>query len=179
MNLASLKFLLLMGLFLSFSTRIYAEIKPPNYDFTFASLGSFLPGGTLEKIKSDKTIQSDIFEDNGNLKILRIKLKRANYNIDVYVQTKDDKITDMFARLPQHFIHDIFLADLQKKYKKQDKYVQKDMNALYVWMNRDGNNIIYQGSCSITCFPMFVEVVSGDKSVVPLYQKFNEALPKW
>lgn len=179
MNLASLKFLLLMGLLLSFSTRIYAEIKPPNYDFTFASLGPFLPGGTLEKIKSDKTIQSDIFEDNGNLKILRIKLKRANYHIDVYVQTKDDKITDMFARLPQHFIHDIFLADLQKKYKKQDKYVQKDMNALYVWMNRDGNNIIYQGSCSITCFPMFVEVVSGDKSVVPLYQKFNEALPKW
>lgn len=179
MNLASLKFLLLMGLLLSFSPRIYAEIKPPNYDFTFASLGPFLPGGTLEKIKSDKTIQSDIFEDNGNLKILRIKLKRANYHIDVYVQTKDDKITDMFARLPQHFIHDIFLADLQKKYKKQDKYVQKDMNALYVWMNRDGNNIIYQGSCSITCFPMFVEVVSGDKSVVPLYQKFNEALPKW
>lgn len=179
MNLVSLKFLLFMGLLLSFSTRIYAEIKPPNYDFTFASLGPFLPGGTLEKIKSDKTIQSDIFEDNGNLKILRIKLKRANYHIDVYVQTKDDKITDMFARLPQHFIHDIFLADLQKKYKKQDKYVQKDMNALYVWMNRDGNNIIYQGSCSITCFPMFVEVVSADKSVVPLYQKFNEALPKW
>lgn len=168
-----------MGLLLSFSTRIYAEIKPPNYDFTFASLEPFLPGGNLEKIKSDKTIQSDIFEDNGNLKILRIKLKRANYHIDVYVQTKDGKITDMFARLPQHFIHDIFLADLQKKYKKQDKYVQKDMNALYVWMNRDGNNIIYQGSCSITCFPMFVEVVSGDKSVVPLYQKFNEALPKW
>lgn len=179
MNLASLKILLLMGLLLSFSTRIFAEIKPPNYDFTFASLEPFLPGRTFEKIKSDKTIQSDIFEDNGNIKILRIKLKRANYVIDVYVQTKDGKITDMFARLPQHFIHDIFLADLQKKYKKQDKYVQKDMNALYVWMNRDGNNIIYQGSCSITCFPMFVEVVSGDKSVVPLYQKFNEALPKW
>lgn len=161
------------------STPVLADIKPPNYDFTFASLESFLPGGTLEKVKSDKTIQSDIFEDNGNLKIIRLKLKRANYHLDVYVQIKNDKITDMFVRLPQHFIHDIFLADLQKKYKKQDKYVQKDMNALYVWMNRDGNNILYQGSCSITCFPMFIEVVSADKTVVPLYQKFNEALPKW
>ena len=179
MKRESFKFLLLTCLSLSISTAIFAEIKPPNYDFTFESLGPFLPGGTLEKAKSDKTIQSDIFEDNGNLKIMRFKLKRANYHLDIYVQVKDDKITDMYVRLPQHFIHDIFLADLQKKYKKQDKYVQKDMSALYVWMNRDNNNIIYHGSCSITCFPMFVEVVSTDKTVVPLYKKFNDALPKW
>ena len=179
MKREALKFLLLTCLLLSFSTPVFTEIKPPNYDFTFDSLGPFLPGGTLEKIKTDKTIQSDIFEDNGNLKILRFKLKRANYHLDIYTQIKDDKIIDMFVRLPQHFIHDIFLADLQKKYKKQDKYVQKDMNALYVWLNRDNNNIIYHGSCSITCFPMFVEVVSTDKTVVPLYKKFNDALPKW
>lgn len=179
MNVLFIKLLPLICLFLGLSTPVSADIKPPNYDFTMASLGPFLPGGTLEKSKADKTIQSDIFEDNGNLKIIRLKLKRANYHLDVYVQTKDDKIIDMFVRLPQHFIHDILLADLQKKYKKQDKYVQKDMNALYVWMNREGNNIIYQGSCSITCFPMFIEVVSTDKTVVPLYQKFNEALPKW
>lgn len=179
MKRETFKFLLLTCLSLSISTAIFAEIKPPNYDFTFESLGPFLPGGTLEKAKSDKTIQSDIFEDNGNLKIMRFKLKRANYHLDIYVQVKDDKITDMYVRLPQHFIHDIFLADLQKKYKKQDKYVQKDMSALYVWMNRDNNNIIYHGSCSITCFPMFVEVVSNDKTVVPLYKKLNDALPKW
>ena len=179
MKRETFKFLLLTCFALSISTAIFAEIKPPNYDFTFESLGPFLPGGTLEKAKSDKTIQSDIFEDNGNLKIMRFKLKRANYHLDIYVQVKDDKITDMYVRLPQHFIHDIFLADLQKKYKKQDKYVQKDMSALYVWMNRDNNNIIYHGSCSITCFPMFVEVVSTDKTVVPLYKKFNDALPKW
>lgn len=179
MNVLFIKFLLLIGLTLGLSTPVFADIKPPNYDFTLASLEPFLPGGNLEKSKTDKSIQSDIFEDNGNLKIIRLKLKRANYHIDVYVQIKDNKIIDMYARLPQHFIHDIFLADLQKKYKKQDKYVQKDMNALYVWMNRDGNNIIYQGSCSITCFPMFIEIVSADKTVVPLYKKFNEALPKW
>lgn len=179
MKLAFLYFLLLTTLSLIFPTHALTEIKPPNYDFTLASLSPFFPGGSLDKVKTEKTIQSDIFEDKGNLKIIRIKLKRANYSIDIYLQTKDDKITDMFARLPQHFIHDIFLKDLQTIHKKQDKYIQKDMNALYVWTNRDGNNIIYQGSCSITCFPMFIEVVSNDKSVVPLYQKFNEALPKW
>ena len=174
-----LKLLLFTSLLIGLNNPLFAGIKPPNYDFTFTSLLPFLPGGNFSKIKLDKSIQSDIFENNGQIKIFRIILKRANYNIDLYVQVKDDLIIDMYARLPQHFIHDIFLADLQKKYKKQDKYVQKDMSALYVWMNRENHNIIYQGSCSITCFPMFIEVVSNDKSIVPFYQKFNLAVPKF
>ena len=158
---------------------ISAEITPPNYDFTMSTLEPFFPGASVEKAKSDKAIQSDIYEDNGNLKIVRFKLKRKNYYLEVFIQTNGDKITDMFVRLPQYFIHDLFLKELQTKYKKQDKYVRKDLSALYVWLGRDGNNIIYHGSCSITCFPMFIEVVSTDKTVIPLYQKFNEALPKW
>ena len=179
MKAVSLKLLLFISLLIGLSNTLLAGIKPPNYDFTFASLLPFMPGGSFTKITSDKSIQSDIFENNGPVKIFRIILKRANYNIDLYVQVKNDIIIDMYARLPQHFIHDIFLADLQKKYKKQDKYVQKDMSALYVWMNRENNNIIYHGSCSITCFPMFIEVVSNDKTVVPFYQKFNLAIPKF
>lgn len=157
---------------------VLAEIKPPNNDFTLAVIESFFPGQSVEKIKSDKTIQLDIFEDNGNLKTLKIRLKKTNYTLDIYLQTKDDKITDLYVRLPQHFLHDLVLADLQKKYKKQDKFIRKDLSALYTWMNRDGNNIIYHGSCSITCFPMFLEIVSTEKTVTPFYQKFNVALPK-
>ena len=158
---------------------VLADITPPNYDFSLSSLEPFFPGATMEKIKSDKTIQSDIFEDNGNLKTLKIKLVKPDYKLEIYLQTKDDKVTDMFVRLPQHFYHDLILADLQKKYKKQDKFIRKDMSALYLWMNRDGNNVIYHGSCSITCFPMFIEIASVDKSVTPFYKKLNEALPKW
>lgn len=168
-----------MSFLMMFSSLIFAEIKSPNYDFTLASIEPFFPGKSLAELAKDKAIKSDIFEDNGEAKIMRTKLHRGNYILDVYTQVKGDKITDVFVRLPQHFIHDLFLADLVKKYKKQDKYVRKDMSALYVWMNRDGNNILYQGSCSITCFPMFIEVVSNDKKVIPLYQKLNEALPKW
>jgi hypothetical protein len=179
MKRALIKYLSLATFFVVFSSPVYPDIKPPNYDFTMATLEPFFPGKNAVDIQKDKTIKSDIFEDNGNAKIMHFKLKRTNYALDIYAQVKSDKITDIFVRLPQHFIHDLFLAELVKKYKKQDKFVRHDMSALYVWMNRDGNNILYHGSCSITCFPMFIEVVSKDPAIVPLYQKFNEALPKW
>lgn len=157
---------------------IHAEITPPNYDFTLKTLETFTPGKNIEEVKKQNP-KFDIFEDNGEQKILRFKLIRANYFLDVYTQVKKETITDLFVRLPQHFLHDLFLRDLQKKWKKQDKFVRHDMSALYVWFNRDTFNIIYQGSCSITCFPMFIEIVSTEKSVVPMYVKLNEALPKW
>ncbi len=156
-----------------------AEIKSPNYDFNLATIEPFFPGKSLEEAKKDKAIKSDIFEDNGSIKIWRLKLNKTTYILDIYVQVKDEKITDMFVRLPQHFSHDQVLRDLQTRYKKQDKYIHKDMSALYLWNEKEGNNIIYHGSCSISCFPMFLEVVSSDKTVTPLYQKLNEALPKW
>jgi len=157
---------------------IHAEITPPNYDFTLKSIENFLPGKNIEEIKKQNP-KFDLFADSGDQKILRFKLLRANYILDVYTQVKKDVITDLFVRLPQHFLHDIFLADLQKKWKKQDRYVKHDRSALYVWLNRDNTNIIYHGSCSITCFPMFIEIVSTEKSIKPMYEKLNEALPKW
>jgi hypothetical protein len=78
--------------------------------------------------------------------------------------------------MPQYFNHDLFLKELQTKWKKQDKFVRKDQSSLYTWFNRDQMNILYHGSCSITCFPMFIEFSSLDKSLKPLYVKFNEAL---
>lgn len=157
---------------------IHAEITPPNYDFTLKTIESFTPGKNIEEIKKQNP-KFDIFEDNGEQKVLRFKIARANYSLDVYTQVKKDQVTDLFVRLPQHFLHDLFLSDLQKKWKKQDKFVRHDKSAVYVWINRDNFNIIYQGSCSITCFPMFLEIVSTDKSVTPMYKKLNMALPKW
>lgn len=174
-----LKFLSVISIYSTLLFTVSAEIKTPNYDFTPATLEPFFPGSTMEKIKADKAIVSDIFEDNGNQKIIKIKLQKPNYRLDIFLQTKDDIVTDLFVRLPQHFNHDLLLTELQKKYKKQDKFVRKDMSALYVWMGRDGNNILYHGSCSVACFPMFIEFVKADKTIVPLYQKLNEALPKW
>ena len=164
--------------FLPLIFRIHAEITPPNYDFTLKSIDNFTPGKNIEAVKKENP-KFDLFADNGDQKILRFKLKRTNYILDVYTQVKKDTITDVFVRLPQFFLHDIFLKDLQAKWKKQDKYVRHDRSAVYVWFNRDNNNIIYHGSCFITCFPVFIEIVKDDKTVTPMYQKLNEALPKW
>lgn len=178
MNFFYLKKLCLISLFTLLSAGIQAEIKTPNYDFSLALLEPFLPGKNVIELNKDKAFRSEIFEDNGTQKIIKFKLKKENYVLELYTQVKQDVITALYVRLPQHFNHDQFLMELQKKYKKQDKYIRKDLSALYTWLNRDGFNILYHGSCSITCFPMFVEMVSTDKSVIPLYQKFNEALPK-
>jgi hypothetical protein len=169
---------LLFILLCFFILPIHAEITPPNYDFTLKSIEDFSPGKNIEVLKKQNP-KFDIFSDNGDQKILRFKLKRTNYSLDVYTQVKKEIITDLFVRLPQHFLHDILLRDLQKKWNKQDRYTRHDKSAIYVWLNRENVNIIYHGSCSITCFPMFIELVSKDPSVVPMYEKLNTALPKW
>jgi hypothetical protein len=165
-------------LFLLISFYLYAEITPPNYDFTLKSLEIFYPGKPIEEVKKLNPKYKTI-EDNGDAKLFLFQIKKANYKLDIYTQVKKDQITDLYVRLPQHFIHDIVLKDLQKTWKKQDRFVRKDGSALYTWLNRDNFNIIYQGSCSITCFPMFLEIVSTDKAVKPLYNKFNEAVPAY
>lgn len=172
------KLLLVISCLLVTIADIQGEIKSPNYDFTLTSLELFFPGKSLEEAKKTNP-NSEIFEDNGDLKVIRFNLKRAGYKLDVYTQVKKDEIVDLYVRLPQHFLHDLLLADLQKKYKKQDHFIRKDLSALYVWKNREGHHLLYHGSCSITCFPMYLEVVKASPDIIPLYQRFNEALPLW
>lgn len=176
MEYISSSLLLLMSIIGLSIADIQAQSKSPNYDFTITSLELFFPGKSLAEVKKSQP-KFDLFEDLGDVKILRFQLRRAGYMLDVYTQVKGDTINALYVRLPQHFLHDLLLADLQKRYKKQDHFVRKDLSALYVWKNRESNNIIYHGSCSITCFPMFLEVVSASPDIIPLYQKFNEALP--
>lgn len=162
----------------SLVTRIDAKITPPNYDFKISMLETFFPTKSVEEIKK-QIPKFDIVEDSGDQKILKFKLNKKEYILDIYVQVKKDLIIDTYIRMPQHFNHDLLLKELQEKWKKQDKFKNKDRSSLYTWFNRDRMNILYQGSCSITCFPMFLEFTTSDNSVKPLYQKFNEALPIW
>lgn len=168
----------LICLIFSSFTLIHAKITPPNYDFKFSDIENFFPTKSVEEAKKICP-KFEIYEDNGDAKIYKFKLIKKDYYLDIYSQVKKDSITDSFIRMPQYFSHDLFLKELQSKWKKQDKFKRKDQSSYYVWMNKDAMNIIYQGSCSITCFPMFIEFVSTDKSVTPLFQKFNEALPIW
>jgi len=178
MKIVFQKILLLSTLLMALNSSLLAEIKTPNYDFSLVLIEPFFPGKSVVDLQKDKGIRSEIFEDNGSRKIWKLHLKKENYYLDFYLQTKNDIISDVFVRLPQHFNHDQFLIELQKRFKKQDKFIRKDLSALYAWLNKENFNILYHGSCSISCFPVFLEIVTTDKSVTPLYQKFNEALPK-
>jgi hypothetical protein len=162
----------------SLVTGVHAKITPPNYDFKFEIIENFFPTKSFEEIKKQK-LKIETIEDNGDQKLFKIKLVKKDYSLDIYAQVKKDIIVDTYIRMPQYFSHDLFLKELQTKWKKQDKFKHKDGSSYYTWFNRDNMNILYQGSCSITCFPMFIEFVSTDKSVSPLYNKFNEALPIW
>jgi hypothetical protein len=155
---------------------VHAKITPPNYDFNLGVIENFFPSKTIEDIKK-LNLKIETLEDNGDSKLLKTKLIKKDYVLDIYLQLKKDIIIDTYIRMPQYFNHDIFLKELQTKWKKQDKFKNKDGSSYYVWFNRDNLNILYQGSCSITCFPMFIEFVkSGDKSTPPLYKKFNDNL---
>lgn len=155
---------------------VHAKITPPNYDFNWGVIENFFPSKTIEDIKKIN-LKIETLEDNGDLKLLKTKLIKKDYSLDIYLQLKKDVIFDTYIRMPQYFSHDIFLKELQSKWKKQDKFKNKDGSSYYVWFNRDNMNILYQGSCSITCFPMFIEFVKyGEKGTPPLYKKFNDNL---
>lgn len=167
--------------FLSFyQSKIFAEIVPPNYKFELKLLERFLPGNDYTKLEADKTLSLIPFEKNGDNQIIQTKLISSHYIIEIYLQINSGQITSSFIKFPQHFSHDQLLDQLQKQYKKQDQFTRKDMSALYTWNNREGKNILYHGTCTISCFPLFIEFVQSDGKSTTLYQKFNDLLPtKW
>lgn len=175
--------LIIFSLFISYLALnigvVHSEIKAPNYDFSLTLLEPFLPGKKSSELLKDKALSSELFEDAGATKIYRFKVRKENYSLDIYAQIKQEDIVDVYIRLPQYFIHDKFLQQLRDKYQKHDRYVVKDKSALYIWFNKESTNVIYHGSCSISCFPVFLEITSNEKSIIPIYKKLNEAIPKW
>jgi len=165
-------FLFIYSLFI----QIHAEITPPNYDFNLSKIEIFFPKKSFEEVKK-KHPEIKIIEDGGDSKIYFIKFQAKEYTLDIYTQVKNEIIIDVYIRLPQYFHHDLVLKELQTNYKKQNSFSRKDGSALYTWLNQNGTNILYQGSCSITCFPMFLEIVSNESGITPLYKKFNQAIP--
>lgn len=165
-------FLFIYSLFI----QIHAEITPPNYDFNLSKIEIFFPKKTIEEVKKNYP-KIKIIEDAGDSKIYFIKFQAKEYTLDIYTQVKNEKIIDVYIRLPQYFHHDLVLKELQTNYKKQNSFSRKDGSALYTWLNQNGTNILYHGSCSITCFPMFLEIVSNESGMTPLYKKFNQAIP--
>ena len=158
-----------------FVNRAFSKVEAPNYNFTLKKLEPFTPGKLISDIPKELG-KGEITSDDGDTKIIRYSLVHARYNFPIYVQVKKGVILDFYARFPTYFIHDKFHQSLIDKFGKQTKYYKQENNALYEWKNSNGMRVLYSGSCTITCYPVYltyIQVTKKKGDFVPLIQKFS------
>ena len=97
-------------------------------------------------------------------------------NVNIWIQIKDEYVIDFYARLPTHFSHDYFHQFLIKRYGKQNSYFKQNRSAIYEWKDKNGDDIIYSGQCTLTCFPHYLSIVSRQESreITNLLQFFSD-----
>lgn len=151
-------FVIITALIASFP-RAYSKIEPPNYDFSLDAFNKFAPGVTYDDIAKDYKPEL-VMENPDGTAVYKIYINHMRYVFPLFFQTYQKKIIDYIARLPSYFIHDIFHQSIINRYGKQNKYTKKENSAVYIWDNIQGTNkIIYSGSCTITCFPMYYALI--------------------
>lgn len=156
------KFLSIVTCFQILVNPSLAKVDPQNYNFSLDSLKAFFPGQKIADL--EKTHGKGHFVKNaGPNKIHRFYVAQIRYKFPVYIQEKDGVIIDMFAKLPSYFNHDLYHQSLINRYGKQDEYLKQENNAIYGWRGKKGIDITYSGSCTITCFPIYMAVSPNPK----------------
>jgi hypothetical protein len=136
-----------------------AKVTPKNYDFTYDKFKDFYPGQNISAIKS-KYKNLKLINKQGAVETYEATITHVRYVFPLYIQIKEEKVIDFFAKLPSYFIHDIFHQSIINRYGMQNKFHHKDGTSFYVWNNADGIKITYSGACTITCFPIFIHGIS-------------------
>ena len=81
----------------------------------------------------------------------------------------------MFVRPPSYLLHDFFHQDLINKYGKQNEYTHENGSGYYYWATKN-KDIYYQGSCTITCFPIFYSEVAKQSALPPTYKSLGKLM---
>jgi len=161
-----------------FSTCFYtakAAVEPPNYEFSIETLQLFMPDQKFDEIQKKYQKYETLYNKNG-FKILKFNVEQIRYKFPVLVQFKNDIVTDMHARLPTYFLHNIFHQTLINKLGAQDLYKKIEEQALYIWKNKQNLKHSYFGSCTITCFPVYYSVEKVDHEFGSQYQSIINRL---
>jgi len=137
---------------------ISAKVDPPNYDFSLDALAVFKPDQDLETIKK-KYPGGEEISSQGSVSVWRFYVAHIRYKFPVWVQLKNGKVLDSFATLPSYFLHDVFHQSIINRYGKQDSYYKKEENAVYSWEKKTDIKMVYSGSCTITCFPLYFSMI--------------------
>ena len=141
----------------------YAKVDPPNYDFSLDRLEPFMPGKSLKESLKKQTEVEVIRKEKG-YEVRKIYIEHIRYKFPLLIQSKDGVITDFYARLPAYFLHNIFHQSLINRLGDQDIYKKLEEQAVYAWKNKKGNNHVYSGACTITCFPVYYTVFKVEKA---------------
>ncbi len=148
-----------------------AKVEAPNYNFSIETLQDFLPGVTLESIEK-KYGKGSVEKRNAQARTLKFFVSHIRYKFPVLVQESEGKIIDMYARLPNYFLHDVFLQSLVNKLGKQTSYKKTGEAAHYIWDLKDTRHI-YDGTCTITCFPIFYAVEKKESPIRSILEQMK------
>lgn len=148
-----------------------AQVEPPNYDFSLDALAVFYPGQNLQAMTQEHG-EGELMEKKGKTRLYKFYIAHIRYKFPVFVQVnQNDQAVDFFARLPTYFLHDIFHQSLINRYGAQQRYFLQENNAVYKWTELENMQLTYSGTCTITCFPIYLtgiaaNVPQGHKSLL-------------
>ncbi len=163
-----------------------SEIQQTNYNFQLENLQDFFPENKLDKKNSKiRNLVSLSKEDKKEIVLFKY-YDSLIYPLTINAQLIDDEISDIYIRFPNNFPHNMVLANIRKHFGKRDRTFRQNRDVLFTWVNKmlSGKNVevIYNGSCSIDCFPLGIYIISKkaqkDPSFISLYQKFIKDFPK-
>ena len=157
-----------------YSTLSLGKVDPKNYDFSLDQFKDFIPDKSQEDLAS-KYGKGEVMFKDGEAITLKYNVTHIRYKFPIFVTFFENKSIGFFARLPSYFLHDVFHQSLINRFGKQDLYSKKLNAAIYIWKNEEGMKYTYQGQCTITCFPMYLQV---EKLTLPTKLKENPSLLK-
>ena len=151
---------------------INAKVEAPNYNFSVDTLQDFSPGSSIDTIEK-KYGKGSLEKNAAGARTLKYFVSHIRYKFPVLVQESEGKVLDMYARLPHYFLHDVFLQSLVNRLGKQSSFKKTGEHAFYVW-EKDGMKHVYDGACTITCFPIFYAVEKKDSPVKSILRQMKD-----
>ena len=133
-----------------------------------------MPGQNIKNLITKEKPQ--LIRNGKKFKTYKFYIEHIRYKFALLVQTKNDTVTDFHARLPQYFLHDVFHQSLINRYGIQDIYKKTEESALYTWKDKNNINIVYSGTCTITCFPIFYSTSTTKHDFGGDYKKVTDKL---
>jgi hypothetical protein len=167
-----LKLILILPWLIIINQPLNAKVEAPNYNFSVDTLQDFAPGTSLDSIQN-KYGKGSVERIVGGAQTIKFFISHIRYKFPVLVQVQEGKVLDMYARLPQYFLHDVFLQSLVNRIGKQTTHKKTGEHAHYVWENKEQRHI-YDGACTITCFPIFYAVESVSSPVSSILQQMKK-----